>query len=356
MKSILYYLCVICTLVFSLQGNSQTKTDFSILDANKDGIINPYEALDVLLSMEKKVNKKIALKDLKEVLGIYEKEDEKELDRTFKEADKNKDGIIQFDEADEENLVFLALMDTDGSKSVTKKEIRNFNFEKAIFLSESQIQEQVNTIFQEFGTAKGILVKKLPAELKEELGDLDMNSDGNVTKKEALHYLKANNSEASFTVKGKVAYMNGTIGTSTPAKVLELLFTHPEVTTIEMQIVPGSINDVANLRASLYVHKFGLNTRVTKSSMIASGGTDFFLAGHKRSVAKGAKIGVHSWGGGGKAATKFPKDHEVHQKYLKYYRSINIPEAFYWFTLKAAPANSIHNMTEEEIKTYKVKN
>lgn len=356
MKQIILYALVLSASIFQWSVMSQTSSDFSVLDANKDGIVNPYEALDVLLSMEKKVNKKIALKDLKEVLDIYEKQDQKELDKMFAEADKNKDGIIQFDEADEENLVFLTLMDTDGSKSVTKKEIKNFNFEKAVFLSESQIQEQVNNIFQEFGTAKGILVKKLPAELKKELSDLDMNSDGNVTKKEALHYLKANNSEASFTVKGKVAFMNGTIGTSTPAKVLELLFTHPEVTTIEMQIVPGSINDVANLRASLYVHKFGLNTRVTKSSMIASGGTDFFLAGHKRNVEKGAKIGVHSWGGGGKAATKFPKDHEVHQKYLKYYKAINIPEAFYWYTLKAAPASSIHNMTEEEIETYKVKN
>ena len=89
--------------------------------------------------------------------------------------------------------------------------------------------------------------------------------------------------------------------------------------------------------------------------MIASGGTDFFLAGKHREVAEGAKIGVHSWAGGTKAATDLPKRHKAHKKYLNYYNQVNIPEDFYWYTLDAAPAESIHNMTEEEIMKYRIR-
>ncbi len=62
-----------------------------------------------------------------------------------------------------------------------------------------------------------------------------------------------------------------------------------------------------NLRASLYVRRLGLNTKVNQRSIIASGRIDFFLAGKTRTVAKGAKIGVHSWGSGGKPATELSK-------------------------------------------------
>ena len=94
---------------------------------------------------------------------------------------------------------------------------------------------------------------------------------------------------------------------STPAKVFEPILEHPNVKTMEMIRVPGSIDDVSNLRASLYVRRWGLNTKINQRSIIASGGIDFFLAGKTRTVAKGAKIGVHSWGSGGKPATELPK-------------------------------------------------
>jgi hypothetical protein len=78
------------------------------------------------------------------------------------------------------------------------------------------------------------------------------------------------------------------ITASTPATILQLLFEHPEVTSIEMLTVLGSIDDVANLRTSLYVHKFGLNTKLNANISVASGGTDFFLAGRQRIVEKRA--------------------------------------------------------------------
>ena len=64
-----------------------------------------------------------------------------------------------------------------------------------------------------------------------------------------------------------------------------------------MQNVQGSVDDEANIAAARLVRERGLNTLIPGSGMIASGGTDFFLAGVKRTVQPGAKIGVHSWTG-----------------------------------------------------------
>jgi hypothetical protein len=89
--------------------------------------------------------------------------------------------------------------------------------------------------------------------------------------------------------------------------------------------------------------------------MIASGGTDFFLAGKKRIIENGAMIGVHSWDSPGESALDLPKDNEEHQKYLSYYNQVGIPAEFYWFTLKAAPPEDIHFMTDDEITKFQIK-
>jgi len=47
-----------------------------------------------------------------------------------------------------------------------------------------------------------------------------------------------------------------------------------------------------------------------------------------------------------------PPDDPEHDLYLDYYADIGISEDFYWFTLDAAPANSIHWMTAEEMDRY----
>ena len=270
-------LVIASVFAFCINVNSQDKSKLSLLDANKDGIVNPYEALDVLLTVEKQAGKALKVSDLEKEIIKLKKEDQSQVEDLFKELDKNKDDIIQANEASEDMIDFLQMMDTNGDRSVSKKEAQNFNIEKAIFLSDQDIKNEVNGIFQQLGTNGIINLSNLDASTGEQLSVFDLNSNGTVTKKEALKFMKSNSTEASFVVKEGVAYMNGTICSSTPAKVLELLVTHPEVKTIELQIVPGSIDDVANLRASLYAHKFGLNTKVTSNSMIASGGTDFFL-------------------------------------------------------------------------------
>ena len=350
-------LIAICLLALPIIGIAQNKqtTDFDILDSNQDGIVNPYEALDVLLMMSKDNKEGIRLDDISKLTIKIRNEQKQEVLDLLKDVDKNKNDIIEFSEADDEVLWFLKSMDKDKSESVTKQELFDFDFEEAFFLSEKDIQKEIKQIFKEFVKTENIVLKEIHDTIRVDFEEWDLNRDGQVSKKEAFDYMKADNTPVAFTVDGDIAFMTGVITATTPAKVLELIYEHPNVKTIEMIHVPGSIDDVSNLRASLYVHQFGLNIKLNERSIIASGGTDFFLAGKKRTVAKGAKIGVHSWSGGSKPATELSKNHKSHKKYLDYYRIVNISDEFYWYTLEAAPAHDLHFMTEEEMELYKIR-
>ena len=159
---------------------------------------------------------------------------------------------------------------------------------------------------------------------------------------------------ATFTVDGSKATMIGDIDSNMPKRVRELHESYPEVTTIVMQEVPGSIDDKANLAAARLVRRYELNTLVPADGLIASGGVDFFLAGVERIVEPNAMLGVHSWAGDDFTGEELPRDNPEHRLYLDYYAEMGIPAEFYWFTLKAAPAEDIHFMTPEEIAQYKI--
>ena len=149
-------------------------------------------------------------------------------------------------------------------------------------------------------------------------------------------------------------YMKGVIYSNTLKDIKEVLDANPQVTTLVMEEVAGSIDDEINLVASQEIRKRSINTYLPENGMVASGGTDMFLAGKERQAHPTAKLGVHSWSGGDEVALDFPRDHEEHQKYLDYYIEMKIPTDFYWYTLEAAPADDIHWMTAKEMQQYKI--
>lgn len=157
-----------------------------------------------------------------------------------------------------------------------------------------------------------------------------------------------------FTVDGEKLYMNGEINSKTPKQLKKIVEENPQVRTIVMLVVPGSCDDEANFPMAKWVREKGLNTYLTKDSIVASGGTDFFLAGNERTMEAGAKIGVHSWKdvGTGKEAKEIPKDSPEHEMNRKYIEDMLGKDDFYWYTIYAAPADDIYFMTDEEILKY----
>ncbi len=152
--------------------------------------------------------------------------------------------------------------------------------------------------------------------------------------------------------------MNGTINSSSLVNFNKLHAKYPNVKTINIKNCDGSSDDEVNLKLSKKVHDLNISIHLLDNAEIASGGVDFFLAGIKRTRANNTRIGVHSWAGNNATATDFPVGHSNHLPYINYYKSIGFidvdAKAFYYFTINAAPASSIHWMTEEEILKYKI--
>ncbi|MEM7166711.1 MAG: hypothetical protein AAF581_14685 [Planctomycetota bacterium] len=195
---------------------------------------------------------------------------------------------------------------------------------------------------------------EVPPEEQGVFDEVDVNGDGVVTLEELVAEFADDFEEATFVVVGDRAIMTGVICATTPTRVKALFREHPNVRAIEMREVPGSVDDAANLEAARYLRTQGLETLVPRDGEIASGGVDFFLAGASRTVEIGARLGVHSWGFDGFQGADLPREDPQHRMYLEFYEEMGIPVDFYWYTLRAAPADGVHWMTRDEMKRYHV--
>lgn len=166
-------------------------------------------------------------------------------------------------------------------------------------------------------------------------------------------YYNTIKSSTEFTVDGELLYMNGYICSKTPEQLKKVIAKNPEIETIVMKKVTGSLDDESNFPMAEWVRENGLNTYLTKNSEVASGGTDFFLAGNKRTIENGAKIGVHSWRDtSGVEAKDLPKDHPDYEMNRNYIEKMLGKDDFYWYTIYAAPADGMYYMSNEEILKY----
>ncbi len=160
---------------------------------------------------------------------------------------------------------------------------------------------------------------------------------------------------SELLVEGNEARLSGTLGSMTYEQVKNLIANHPEVKTITFTDIDGSVNDAVNMHTGRIIREAGLNTRLLPDSEIASGGVDLFCAGVNRSIADGAKLGVHSWSDGVFDGSRYPEDHPAHQYQLKYFTKMLGAEQgskFYFYTLSAAAANNIHWMSKPELQQW----
>ncbi len=160
---------------------------------------------------------------------------------------------------------------------------------------------------------------------------------------------------SSFNVDNERLYMWGDINTKTPSQLKEILDDNPNIKTIVPVQIDGSVDtERGAIMAGNLVRKRGLNTHITSSSVISSGGVDFFLAGVKRTMERGAEINIHSSSDGFIDFVDLPKNDPSHDFNKNYVKEMLGTEDFYWVTLKAAPSDGFHTMTEAEILLYKI--
>jgi len=153
--------------------------------------------------------------------------------------------------------------------------------------------------------------------------------------------------------------INGLIDSNIPAYWGSYIAVFPDTNRMIMKDCPGSTDDVANWKAAKMIHAQDITIHLPAEAIIASGAVDLFLSGTTRTREAGSQIGVHAWSDGDdNEATDYPVGHEEHQGAIDYYLDIGFSqeeaEAFYYFTINAAPADDIHWMTDEEIDEYKL--
>lgn len=157
-----------------------------------------------------------------------------------------------------------------------------------------------------------------------------------------------------FTVSGDEIIATGVIDFNTLQLFEDTINDHPNAKVLVLQSIGGSVDDEANVKFARVVRDMGLATRVPSGGLVASGGTDLFLAGVDRVLEAGACIGVHAWAAQDFSATDLPRSDPEHERYLDYYEDMDIDAAFYWFTLQAAPADGMHWMTSEEVARFEL--
>ena len=159
---------------------------------------------------------------------------------------------------------------------------------------------------------------------------------------------------STITVQEDEAFIDGTLGTVTYIQMKNLIENNPQVKTVVLGTIDGSINDSVNVHTGRILREAGLNTKVLSSSAIYSGGVDLFSAGVERIYEDGAKIGVHSWCCvGDKTARELSKLHPGHRAQLEYFSMALGEKAgpdFYFYTLEAAPFDDVYEMTKDELK------
>ena len=148
-----------------------------------------------------------------------------------------------------------------------------------------------------------------------------------------------------FTVVGNAAYGTGFTDSRSVGVVRDLVAAHPEVDTLVLGQMPGTTDVDMNRRIARRIRAEGLNTHVPANGYIASGAVDLFLAGVRRTVECGARIGVHSWGSplGFQPSDGIRDDQRPRQRRLL--QELGIHPDFYDFTMQAAGADELYVLT-----------
>lgn len=165
----------------------------------------------------------------------------------------------------------------------------------------------------------------------------------------------------TLEVDGERLFLLGTFDHGTYKAVLDALDAHPEVDTLVFTANGGSVDDECTLDLGREIRRRGINTHLIEGGVLASGGVSLFLAGASRTVEATPLLGVHSWQHCSQSgqqpaicrdATEYPAGDAQHLLHQSYISEMLGSDAFYWHSIRAAPSNSIHWLTDSELETF----
>jgi hypothetical protein len=175
----------------------------------------------------------------------------------------------------------------------------------------------------------------------------------------------AGKGETTISVVEENLFLLGTFDDHTANRVIALLEDHSKIKRIVLTANGGSINDRETLRLGRHIRKLGLDTHLVAGGVATSGGVSLLLAGANRSVGDNTFLGVHSWAQCSrnekdertcKSATDFEQHSEEHDLHRDYTIEMLGSDAFYWFSIKSAPHDSIYWLSSHDLEEFGVTN
>lgn len=160
--------------------------------------------------------------------------------------------------------------------------------------------------------------------------------------------------DVRFEVQGNAAYVSGTTDSNSHNLVKDFVRENPDVDTLILQAMPGTIDMDTNRRVVMDIRAAGLATHVPADGRIASGAVDWFIAGSPRTIECGAMIGVHSWGSKtGERGDKTFYDGQL--RIQRYFLSrMSVDPDFYEFTREAAGPDDIYWLSVDDMLRYRL--
>ncbi|EAQ65642.1 hydrolase, alpha/beta fold family protein [Marinomonas sp. MED121] len=163
------------------------------------------------------------------------------------------------------------------------------------------------------------------------------------------------NPQLEIYIEKDVAFISGVLGPDLPEQLTNMVRQSPNIQTLVLVDIPGSIDQEATMQAARLIRRLGLNTMIARTGYVLSGGVDLFLGGVKRNIGAGAGVGVHSWYDQlGIEPEELNLADPIHGTYVNFYLEMGVPERFYWFSLDAAPAERVYFMSPEEIYDFQI--
>lgn len=130
----------------------------------------------------------------------------------------------------------------------------------------------------------------------------------------------------------------GATDRDSPANLLRLLASYPQITELVLSDCPGTVDDAANLRVGRIIRLNNITTVIPNGGSVRSGAVELFIAGKQRLAAKDAKFVVHAWDlGADRQRLSSTLEPTMRGIYIKYYRAMGMTEAgaahFYALTM-----------------------
>lgn len=273
--------------------------------------------------------------------------------------------LFFFPEMDKKKILLITLYQTENDyftivQEVVEKELDKKEVDALAALFKGNLIEENAKTPQQIATGNLHIVVNNLDELDLSISGVLKNTEDNKTYNISYrsHETITGAGMSTIEVKGTEAHINGELGTKTYQQLKNMIDQHPEVKTLVLGQINGSVNDAVNMHTGRILREAGLNTKVLSNSSIASGGVDLFCAGQERIVEKGAKIGIHSWCClDDLTAVEIPKDHPAHKYQIEYFTMClgeQLGPDFYFHTLTAASFDGIHWMSEADMVKWKV--